>query len=503
VKTSKILFLVFLILLTLSAVSAQPVWPPSSGTIYIRSDGSVYPSTASIQRVGDVYTFTNDIIGYTIEVERDNIVIDGAGHTLQGAFRGIYLSNRSGVTIKNMKIKTELSQYGYAFGIVLTSSYGNTIVNNEIIVPYNPTEEVSLTTGIFLEKSSNNNIISNNMITSIKDIGIQLSNSVYNTVINNKFNGCGISAYASVQNTVTNNTVDDKPIVYLDNVSDYVVENAGQIILVNSNNITVSNFVLPIIGIQLLNTKNSLITKNEADISLYESSQNVITENTGEIKLRYSEYNNISKNTWWIELSNSSHSLVSENRGGIKVTYSTNITMMGNQIDHYITIQNTINCEINSNNITGNGDGEGIVLSFSHNNSIVNNIIANHTFGVYLRYSSNNIIYGNNFVNNTAHVVNWGSVNIWDNGTVGNYWNDYADKYPNATRLNGIWNTPYEIPDPSYLNASSRDNYPLTNPVDIEVIPEFPSWSPMLLILIVFTVAVTIYKRRLLKTPIQ
>jgi N-acetylneuraminic acid mutarotase len=34
-------------------------------------------------------------------------------------------------------------------------------------------------------------------------------------------------------------------------------------------------------------------------------------------------------------------------------------------------------------------------------------------------------------------------------------------------------------------------------------IPEFPSWTPMLLILIVFTVALAIYKRRLLKTPIH
>ena len=36
-----------------------------------------------------------------------------------------------------------------------------------------------------------------------------------------------------------------------------------------------------------------------------------------------------------------------------------------------------------------------------------------------------------------------------------------------------------------------------------EVIPEFPTWTSMLLILIVLTVAVAIYKRRLLKTPIH
>ena len=36
-----------------------------------------------------------------------------------------------------------------------------------------------------------------------------------------------------------------------------------------------------------------------------------------------------------------------------------------------------------------------------------------------------------------------------------------------------------------------------------EVIPEFPTWTSMLLILIVLTFAIAIYKRRLIKTPIH
>ena len=36
---------------------------------------------------------------------------------------------------------------------------------------------------------------------------------------------------------------------------------------------------------------------------------------------------------------------------------------------------------------------------------------------------------------------------------------------------------------------------------EVVIIPEFPSWTPMLLILIVFTVALSIYKRRLPRTP--
>jgi parallel beta-helix repeat protein len=487
-------FLLLSVVLCFAVVSIPEIGvADAESIIYLRADGSV-EGTATIRRDGNVYTFTGNVYD-SIVVEKDDIVINGANYTLQGSFRAIYLENRSNVSIKNLVIKTQLSQYGYAFGIVLTSSSDNKIVNTEIIVPHNPAGDVSLATGVLLSKNSNNNTVSDNNITSAKDIGIQISDSVENTIINNEFSGCGISVWASTRNTMINNTVNNKPIIYLYDLSDYVVESAGQIILEKCNNITVSNLVLPITGIQLINTQNSLITKNEAALSLYASSKNVISENTGEIQLRYSEYNNISKNTCWVDLSNSSNNIVSENRGGIQVTYSANITMMGNKIDSYIKLQNTVNCVINSNNMTGNGNGEGIVLSFSSNNILVNNIIANHTFGVYLRYSSNNMVYGNNFVNNTAHVVNWGSVNIWDNETAGNYWSDYTDKYPNATQLNGIWSIPYEIPDASYLNASNRDNYPLTNPADIEVIPEFPSWIVLPLFLIATLVAVFYSKR--------
>jgi len=38
---------------------------------------------------------------------------------------------------------------------------------------------------------------------------------------------------------------------------------------------------------------------------------------------------------------------------------------------------------------------------------------------------------------------------------------------------------------------------------EVMIIPEFPIWTSMLLILILLTVAIAIYKRRLLKTPIH
>jgi hypothetical protein len=49
----------------------------------IKPDGSVGPSTSLLERNGNKYTFKGDIYG-TIWVQTDNIIIDGAGYTLEG-----------------------------------------------------------------------------------------------------------------------------------------------------------------------------------------------------------------------------------------------------------------------------------------------------------------------------------------------------------------------------------------------------------------------------------
>ena len=91
---------------------------PTSQIIYISPDGQVSPSTAPISNVGNShYTFTADIYN-SIILGRDNIVIDGANHALQGTgvygSRGIDLTGRSNVTITNLKIK------GFDYGIYLS-----------------------------------------------------------------------------------------------------------------------------------------------------------------------------------------------------------------------------------------------------------------------------------------------------------------------------------------------------------------------------------------------
>jgi len=93
-----------------------PTPPPPPTRIHITRDGNIEPSTVPIQRIGNVYTFTDNLHNFRIEVQRDNIVIDGAGFTIDRVQAytayaviyhndtGITLSGRSNVTIKNINI---------------------------------------------------------------------------------------------------------------------------------------------------------------------------------------------------------------------------------------------------------------------------------------------------------------------------------------------------------------------------------------------------------------
>jgi parallel beta-helix repeat protein len=114
------------------------------------------------------------------------------------------------------------------------------------------------------------------------------------------------------------------------------------------------------------------------------------------------------------------------------------------------------------NNVTSNRGrgGEGIQI-VSSNGIVSGNYIADNQVGVTFSGSnaSGNVFYNNSFVNNDQNVqiTSTNYTETWDNGSLGNYWSDYATKYPDAVEVDntGIWNTPYAI------DGNNKDNHPL------------------------------------------
>ena len=428
VKTSKVMFLVVLTIISLCAVNTQPVNSQTVGIIYILSDGSVVTSTnltVPIQRVGDIYTFNDNIENYYIVVQRDNIVVDGAGYSLAGQGEiGIDLSYRNNVTIKN-------AQIGFAFyAIYLWNASSNTISGNTLT--YNGY-------GVYLLGASQNAIIGNNITNN--EVGIDIRSSSNNILRNNNLdNNHNLAVYGSEPSHFVND-VDDSNIVngkkpyYLISESDLVINpstfpDLGFLALVNCRNITVHNLEL---------------AKNGHGIILAFTTESTITQND-----------------------------MTDNYNGIGLFSSSgNFIVTNNIIDNYrgIQLSNASNTNsISTNNITDNTDG--IFLFDSSQNVIaVNNIANNKEIGIGFKQSSYNMLRGNYFISNKKQVYDvsmddpsvTASMNIWGVGYPlgGNYWSDYtgvdvkSGANQTQTGSDGLGDTPYII----YEN--NKDSFPL------------------------------------------
>jgi len=387
----------------------------AGGTIYIRADGSI-DGPANITTADYVTYYFNESNYDQIVVQRNNIIIDGNGYTLQGTgaldSRGIALSRRTNVTIKNMEIKTFYNGI-YIYDSSFNSISGNNITNNDY--------------GIYFYVSSNNLLQDNT-----------LDGNRYGFYVS------GFELRHYLHSINISNLVDGKPVYYL--ISQHSLKinpsthpEVGFLALINSTNITVEDQTLTNNGqgIIIAYTNNTKIQNNN------------ITNNQEGIKLWYSSNDTISGNT-----------ITANNDYGIDLNRSFNSTISGNSIEDNeigIYLHSSSNITISRNTITANNEaGVGISSYRSSNNTIAGNHITNCDYGIVLGYSSNNSVYHSNFVNNTKQVDVYDSeANVWDNGVEGNYWDNYAGKDLNHDGIGDINHT---------IDANNIDNYPLMGP---------------------------------------
>jgi parallel beta-helix repeat protein len=225
-------------------------------------------------------------------------------------------------------------------------------------------------------------------------------------------------------------------------------------------------------GIELISSNNNTINDNNVSsndwngITLNKSNNNTIQNatamnNTAEgILISEGENNTISNSTsmqndFGIHVTTNSHNNtiidnnVNENGQGILIRYSSH------------------NCSIINNTASANNNS-GIIIRSSNLTTIKDNLVSNSIYGFRLFDSNDSLIFHNSIIDNTFQSSSDNGTNFWDNGypAGGNYWSDYSGPDNN---YDGIGDIPY------YIDADSKDNYPLmapwTAPLVADIIP--------------------------------
>lgn len=484
-----LLFLAALLLLSLQTVNESKAnfKPEPLPAVHITSNGDISPSNAPLKRNGDTYTFTENWTTHVLEVERSNIIIDGAGYFIvgNGVGQGLGFYNVKKVTVQNVNIVEtnrgiylgqcrDITVYGCTVtggnnGIYLNGSSGNNIFDNRLISVYN---------GITLDQSTSNKLRGNRIENSHQ----------YGSGLDFLVTGQSITDYTN--DVDASNLVNEAPIIYwVNHQNEDVPSNAAYVGLINCKGITVANLhISKTQGIFAAWTTNSTIINNYLDV------------NKNGIHLFYCSDIKIVKNEVW------QNNAIEEGGDGVRLDYSQFVTIANNKLTD--NQNGGVTCNNSSRNqITGNMIGQNwrngvnlvnhsnynlVSLNFlfnhttmsrgalfiedSQNNTIVgNDFVQNGCWAIQLKGTQeNNHVYANNFQNNSYYNMKFtpGALqvstpgtengNFWDNNGAGNYWSDYTGVDMNG---DGIGDTPY------YINPNNQDNYPRMSLVDTSKVP--------------------------------
>ncbi|MBD3255437.1 MAG: hypothetical protein GF383_10110 [Candidatus Lokiarchaeota archaeon] len=389
--------------------------------------------------ISENYIYNNGKSGIFLydDCNRNNITLNQIHHNGEN---GIFLNRNifDGCDENNISLNQVYENTNH--GIYIYSSESNIISNNTLYGNDG--------TGIRIEDDCQNSILIGNIVENA-NYGIHILDSSDNNVSQNEMVLCGLLLSGTISE-MGSHTIDDTNMINQKKLYYYVNQtnlspnsfmNAGQIIFIQCNDTIVQNVNTSYgsVGVSLYEcyniTLNELISSNNRRYGVYlkETENCTLLENSmeynafGGIFLYYlCQHNNISRNQINYNLKN-----------GIQMRYS------------------STNNQILDNNVTQNGE-IGIYLhdSSDYCNISNNNIFANSLRGVYIESTSYCQIYHNDFRTNGLNAEDNGTSNFWDNGSLGNYWDDYEGFDNDA---NGIGDIPYYIPG----TANSMDNFPI------------------------------------------
>ena len=358
--------------------------------------------------------------GSAIVLIADGIVLEGftvTNASWMGNFIGVGVKGSSCTLISNKALNND-------DGIALEGSNNSTLENNTAI---------GNIIGILLAKANDNQISGNNITNSDGTLdqlsgGIVLiyskNNSIAGNAAEDPYNG--IYLRYSDGNRLDRNlaaSMNGNCISVLDSSNNQIEDNNASYGYLN--------------GIYLDNSSNSSVERNMAQenynygLMLKSSRSNLIR-------------NNSAINNKWdgIDLTDSGSNTLDENNAGENSGYG-------------ISLFNSSNNTLARNDASGN-ELDGIYVYYSVNNLIKGNFdrsnrkgsieIVNFSFG-----RGDNTIFQNYFVDNNRPVYDDG-INTWDNGSLGNYYSDFACH----DRGDGICDSSYAI-----LGGRNVDRFPL------------------------------------------
>ncbi len=305
-------------------------------------------------------------------------------------------------------------------------------------------------TGQIILSNVNNSIISDLQFSFCSTpITLGFCNNITISNVNTSYCNFGIYAFKSNHNIITGNN-------HMNHTGDGILLGDS-----NYNTISKSN----ISG----NRRNGIFASYWCDYTVI--SGNTLTNNFLEGIYITGDHNLISGNSILnsgnngLE-SNGAYTKISGNRisnngeNGLETGGSMKSEILGNNI----TYNNEngmklgiVDSTISGNRISNNGEN-GIYLMGGgrENNTFTNNIIHyNGKIGLELSENTNiNNIFNNEFIGNLIHAGDNGTINNWDNGSIGNSWDDYIGVDLND---DGIGDSPYLIDG----SAGSIDNFPI------------------------------------------